>query len=290
MLQVGPLRAQRVARASSQQWKMVQARGIGRRNVGLTCSRRIASLTYVVLVVCTGPVLAQAPKPDAPPPKLARIEAGAGLLVSVPVGEFGSSVGAGSGFSLNVGTRLGESVLSLAGEGAYWWYGREARTIALGTVVPDAPDTSVRVSTDNAVFLLHARVRAQPTQGRWRPYVDGLVGFTDLVTKTSVDALEADCRIVTGILLGLIGANCEPAHIGGATNVRDFALSYGGGAGIKIGSPPYWFDVSVRYLTGGEADYLRKGALRREGGLAILDITRSRTDMVMIYIGVAVGR
>ena len=40
----------------------------------------------------------------------------------------------------------------------------------------------------------------------------------------------------------------------------------------------------------GEADYLRKGALRREGGQVVLDLTRSRTDMVMIYLGVAFGR
>ena len=90
--------------------------------------------------------------------------------------------------------------------------------------------------------------------------------------------------------LTLLGSQCEPAHIGGATNARDFALSYGGGVGVKIGSPPGWFDLSIRYLNGGEADYLRKGALRREGGQVALDITRSRTDMVMIYLGVAFGR
>jgi hypothetical protein len=50
------------------------------------------------------------------------------------------------------------------------------------------------------------------------------------------------------------------------------------------------FDVSVRYLAGGEAEYLTKGAVRWEGGQTILDVSRSRTDIVLVYIGVALGR
>ena len=100
-------------------------------------------------------------KPGAAPAKPTRIQVGGGLLVSVPVGDFGSNVGAGGGFS-----------------------------------------------------LLHARVRAQPRQGRWRPYVDGLFGLTDVVTKTSVDASEADCRILAEILLAILKSDCQPAKAG----------------------------------------------------------------------------
>lgn len=61
---------------------------------------------------------------------------------------------------------------------------------------------------------------------------------------------------------------------------------------LGFGSLPPWVrrDVSVRYLYGGEADYLREAGIRREGGQAVLDINHSRTDMVVVYIGVAVGR
>ena len=225
------------------------------------------------------------------------VQFGFGLLVGVPVGDFGSSVGTGAGISGHVGANLGDSVVSLAGETAYWWYGHEENTVALGTIVPDVrSSTSVRVSTDNAVFQLHGRVRAQSRHGRWRPYAEGLFGFTDLVTKTSIDAIDPnDCSLLVAILLGEIfgfGPTCSPSYqnFGHATNARDFAPSYGGGVGVKIGSAPRWFDVSVRYLKGGEADYLRKGAIRREGGQAILDISHSRTDTVMVYIGFAYGR
>ena len=106
------------------------------------------------------------------------------------------------------------------------------------------------------MFLAHGRIRIQQREGRWRPYVDGLLGFTDIFTKTSIE----------------LGSNLfNSADVGpSTTNLRDFALSYGGGAGVMIGfgSPPSAarLDISVRYLKGGEADYLRQGAIRRENG------------------------
>lgn len=79
-----------------------------------------------------------------------------------------------------------------------------------------------------------------------------------------------------------------------ATNLGDFVLSFGGAAGVMVGfgsAPhPVRLDVSVRYLYGGEADYLTKGAIRRVGSQAFVDISRSRTDMVLMYVGIAFGR
>ena len=49
-------------------------------------------------------------------------------------------------------------------------------------------------------------------------------------------------------------------------------------------------DVSLRYMRGGTADYLVEGALRVEGSQVSRDISRSRTDTVAFYIGVAFGR
>ena len=198
----------------------------------------------------------------------------------MPLGEFRTNIDSAGGFSGHLAIGLGESVVTLGGEAAYLWYGEESRKVPLSTTIPDL---AVTVNTDNAMFLLHGRVRAQPRQGRWRPYVDGLFGFTDIFTKTSIEG-GSDCSFVDLLCDTLIQS----------TNSRDFALSYGGGAGVMVGfgSPPSAarLDISVRYLKGGEAEYLREGAIRREGGQAFLDISRSRTDMVMLYIGVAVGR
>ncbi|MGE0461006.1 MAG: hypothetical protein AB7Q16_06525 [Vicinamibacterales bacterium] len=43
-------------------------------------------------------------------------------------------------------------------------------------------------------------------------------------------------------------------------------------------------------IAGGKADYLREGAIRREGGQAFFDVSRSRTDVVLVYLGIAFGR
>ncbi len=219
-------------------------------------------------------------KAIAAPARPIRVQGGIGILGAVPLGEFRTNIDSAGGFSGHLAIGLGESVVTLGGEAAYLWYGEESRKVPLSTTIPDL---AVTVNTDNAMFLLHGRVRAQPRQGRWRPYVDGLFGFTDIFTKTSIEG-SSDCSVVDFFCESLLQS----------TNSRDFALSYGGGAGVMVGfgsSPSAArLDISVRYLKGGEAEYLREGAIRREGGQAFLDFSRSRTDMVMIYIGVAVGR
>lgn len=48
-------------------------------------------------------------------------------------------------------------------------------------------------------------------------------------------------------------------------------------------------DVSVRYFAGGEASYLKEGAIRHVDGRAVYDVSRSRTDMVVVYIGFSFG-
>ncbi len=203
-----------------------------------------------------------------------RIQAGVGLLMSGPLSEFGNNVDAAGGFSGYLDVGLGDSVVSVGGEAAYLGYGHESREVPLSPVIPDLPGVVVTVNTDNEIVLVHGRVRAQPRRGRWRPYVDGLFGFTHIYTTTSIEE-SSDSDV-------------------GATNLGDTVVSFGGGAGVMIafGSPPRSarLDVSVRYLRGGEANYLTQGAIRREAGQAILDISRSRTDMVLVYIGVAVGR
>ena len=49
-------------------------------------------------------------------------------------------------------------------------------------------------------------------------------------------------------------------------------------------------DIGVRYLYGGEADYLTEDGIFWASEPVVYVPHRSRTDMVMIYIGVAFGR
>ena len=43
----------------------------------------------------------------------------------------------------------------------------------------------------------------------------------------------------------------------------------------------------IRYLRGGEADYLRKGSIEIDGGRVKYDVRHSRTDIVIVRIGLS---
>ncbi len=164
--------------------------------------------------------------------------------------------------------------MSLGGEVGLLWYGGESRTVPLSTTIPDA---LVDVHTNNYFLITHARLRVQPREGQWRPYLDGLLGFNYIFTRTSVD-------------VGGSAGGVPLSSIAGTTNLGDFGLSYGGGGGVMVGFPSWpsslSLDFSMRYIAGSEADYLTEGAIRRQGGEAFLDVSRSRTDLLAVYIGV----
>jgi len=162
---------------------------------------------------------------------------GAGFIVGVPVGEFGDNVDGAGGLSGHADVALGDSIVSLGVEGSYLLYGTESRRVPLS---PTIPDIVVTVDTSNSVALVHGRVRAQPRAGRIRPYADGLLGFSYIATRTSIDE----------------SIDCDPWGCSslGATNLDDFTVSLGAGAGLQVGfgaAPHRWkLDLSVRYLAG----------------------------------------
>lgn len=228
-------------------------------------------LAFLLALLPVAPAWAQ-PTAEGPP-----WQVGGGFVVGVPVGEFGDNVDGAGGFSGHADVALGDSIVSLGVEGSYLLYGTESRRVPLS---PTIPDIVVTVDTSNSVALVHGRVRAQPRRGRVRPYADGLLGFSYIATRTSIEE----------------SIDCDPWGCSslGATNLDDFTLSLGAGAGLQVGfgaAPHRWkLDLSVRYLAGGKADYLRQGAIRREGGQAFFDVSRSRTDVVLVYLGIAFGR
>ena len=89
------------------------------------------------------------------------------------------------------------------------------------------------------------------------------------------------------------GRGCDDDATDSITNLDDLVLSAGGGGGVQIGFGPaphrVRLDVSVRYLYGGEAKYLTEGWIPWNAPVNHL-ARRSRTDMLLVYIGVAFGR
>jgi opacity protein-like surface antigen len=200
-----------------------------------------------------------------------ELQAGVDFIAVAPRGEFKENVGNngyGAGGSFLV--RLGSGPLLVGGDLGLVVYGSERREESISTTIPNV---RVRVQTDNNIFLSHFLLRLQPRRGRVRPYADGLVGLKRLFTRTSIrDTFDDE-------------------ELAGSTDLSDTTLSYGFGGGVQVqlnsrDKPAILLDGKVRYLRGGQADYLRKGSIRQVNGGVVYDVLSSRTDVVAVQIGV----
>ncbi len=158
-------------------------------------------------------------------------------------------------------------------------YGNESRREPFSTTIPDV---TVKVETSNNMVDGFFILRAHLPTGPIRPYVDGLVGFNYLFTETKIsDASDGD-------------------EVAKSTNQDDAVFAYGAGGGLMIqvynggnaeGKKPFQIllDAGLRYVIGGEAQYLKEGSIRREGGNVTYDLIESKTDMLRLHVGI-VGR
>ena len=195
-----------------------------------------------------------------------------GFAVGVPVGAFGDKTAASFGGALDFGVGLGRTPISVGAAIDYLRYGTETRHIAL---FPALPEVVSDVDTTNNVFHAHALVRVQPRTGRVRPYAEGLLGFSHADTSTSVDLGRDD------------GGGASTTHL------ADYAPSVGFGGGVTVllvsgRDAGLSLDLGLRYLTGGNVNYLTKGAIQRDEHGATFEPERSPLSMLRAQIGIAV--
>lgn len=170
------------------------------------------------------------------------------------------------------------SPLTLGINLGFYNYGNQSRKEIFN---PNIPEVRVGVRTSNNIFTGHLFTRLEAKERTVRPYVDALVGLNYLFTESKV---EDDDRIET---------------IASTTNFDDTAFSYGLGGGLKfkiatshddMGNELDWFiDLRARYLFGGEAEYLREGALRNNNGTLVYDTSHSSTDLFTVGLGFVVA-
>jgi outer membrane protein with beta-barrel domain len=236
-------------------------------------ARAIASILFVV-------VAHSAHAQTSSPPQRPRFQGGVNFAQAFAVGDFAEHVNLAAGGLVQFDVGLGESIFSVGAEIGYMGYGHVNRTVDVSSLIPEIPNATLSVTTDNYMIPMHARLRAQRKDGRWRPYADALFGGNLISTDTSIDCAASD------------NATCSGNN--SASNAEDLVLSVGAGGGVMIAFSPRprvpKLDVSFRYLRGAEGTYLTKGAIRREGSTAIFDFSRSRTDMIAFYIGAVIGR
>jgi hypothetical protein len=208
---------------------------------------------------------------------LGGVDAGGHFTIALPQGEFEEKVEKnGFGFTGQVLFSMPASPLAFGASFGGVIYGSETREEPFSTTIPDV---TVDVETNNYILTGHFVVRAQVPSGPFRPYIDGVIGFHYLFTRTSIKSEEQD--------------------VASDTNWDDGVLSYGGGGGIMFevyagqtgGATPLnvYVDIGTRYLKGGKAQYLQEGSIRREDGRVLYDIDESETDLLAIYIGATVS-
>jgi hypothetical protein len=204
-------------------------------------------------------------------------QGGIDFMVGSPQGEFRKNVdNAGFGVAANIGYAPQGTPIMLGLEFGFMNYGSADRREAFSTTIPDV---SVKVSTTNNFVLGHAILRIQPNAGSFRPYLQGMAGVNYLFTETKIE-----------------NANSTGQEIASNNNLSDAAFSYGAGAGVMIlvYSPPeggvkdIFVDLGARYVYGGEAEYLKEGSIRNVNGSVVYDKLKSRTDLLVLQLGVTV--
>jgi len=141
----------------------------------------------------------------------------------------------------------------------------------------------VEVNTNNNILFTHLLLQARADMQPIQPYVEGLVGFNYLWTESKIEDLD----------------DYDEEDIASQTHFDDFAWNYGGGFGLLIKLTSFdmdegsskegdlFLDLKVRYLFGGEAEYLKEGDIEKgENNEVILHTSTSDTDFTSFHIGV----
>jgi len=211
-----------------------------------------------------------------------RFQAGLNLKLGFPQSEFKENVdNVGIGGAGHFGYNIPQSPFYVGAGMGFIIYGSDTREEPFSTTIPDV---YVDVTTTNSIFNGHLLFRVQPQEGFLRPYLDGMLGFNYLSTSTEIKDQHS---------WG------EDDEIASTTNQDDFASSYGGGGGLMIqvyegfteNNSLYeiFVDIGIKYLKGGEAEYLKEGSITRKNNKVFYDLNKSTTDLLNFHIGASIN-
>lgn len=194
------------------------------------------------------------------------------LLVAQPKGEFATQLDT-EGFGANIGGLFRidrEGLLSIRADLGGMQYGSETLHVPY---LPMTGRVSLDVETTNNAFWGSIGPQITVSAGPIHPYVNGAIGFMDLVTTTSVRGSDSDYAYAS-------------------TNNSDDVTSawiFGGGVYVPFGRQQSWkLHAGARYFYGGEATYLREGDIQDnpDGSVTLFPRT-SKTHQVTWQLGVA---
>jgi hypothetical protein len=195
-----------------------------------------------------------------------------------PQGEFKDNLDENSiGVGLYYGLKIGKSPIVLGVDLGIMNYGQDERFESFY----DIPDMTVRVVNRYNILQGHVFLRLQPFDNAvFSPYFDVLAGLNYLRAETSVE-----------------GDDWDEDDVISTVNFADITFSYGFGGGVMIrldGNKPgparrrisgFFLDIRVRYIFGGNAQYLQEGSIVADGQDVIYYYSESKTDLLTFQIG-----
>jgi len=206
-----------------------------------------------------------------------RLEAGVAFAAGVPQGDFRGDTS--YGFSVFGGVGLPNLPIVLLGDLTVLIRGQESENLA------KTSSRTIDVSVDSDIAMFHAVFRLQPATGRFRPFLDALVGFKGFETRTSVRETLRDCIPDEFFDCDLGGSNKK--------NNSDIAFSYGLGAGADLRlyqgeRVQARLFVAARYLFGEKADYVVPSSVKIDGNTVRFQKARTRTDLIATQLGFSI--
>ena len=202
-----------------------------------------------------------------------RFTIGGGLLMSQPKGDLANNIDNGFGGDFYGLYRVDyDGVLSIRADVGGAEYGSEtlpAPSVFGGRI-------GFEVETSNSIFWGSIGPQITLPAGPVRPYGNVAIGAMDFTTRSSVRG--------TGDYEGETFASTENQSDATRTWI------FGGGLYIPLrGNLSLMkIDIGGRYFTGGDATYLRRGAIRdNPDGTITMFPSHSKTDQVTWHIGVS---
>lgn len=198
---------------------------------------------------------------------------GINLQLAFPQGEFAEFVNTGYGIGGNLTFLLGQKrQVGVRIFGSWIEYGRSTETLAF----PGLPGLFVDLTTSNSIYSFGVGPEFHLTSGAVRPYLQGAIGLSNFVTSTSAEGTD----------------DVDP--FASSTNFNDWTVAYYGGGGVMFqvshGKNPVFLDGGLRLQSHGRTRYLREGSLEtNDDGDIVLDPVESKTDLLVMHLGVQIG-
>lgn len=208
--------------------------------------------------------------------------AGINFTMGFPRGEFQQKLnktGLGGSLQFYLWEPTHFRPFSIGANIGYINYGSESRREPFSLTIPDV---TVDVDRTNNIVNYHLLFMICPFEGPFRPYLEGLFGGAYFFTETKITSQGGSQK-----------------EVASSTNFSDNTWSYGGGGGLMLSVfkpqagkishlAEVMVDLKVRYLVGGEAEYLKEGSVVIQNGRAYYDKVISKTDLLTAHIGVVV--